>query len=429
VPRHDTCHEYAAGQELTTTQLADRREAVLRHDAFDSDVEFLDLQRHPRLRELSCLPTAHQPAWRDHPDLACIRAELADLPALVDHQDIRALRRLLASVETGAAHLLHVGECAELFSMASAQHVQQRLSLYRRLADHLAGRTGRPVVLLMRMAGQHAKPRSQPFEALPDGGEIPIYSGDAINSIERTADGRKADPWRLLTSYDRSRDTLEHLCRRPDASQPVFVSHEALLKDYEEPMTRGGAVLYAGSGHLLWVGERTRTFQDWHIQWASSIANPVGVKIGPTTSGYDVIDLVQALNPRREDGRLSLIARMGVIDAAERLDSLVPVAAAFGSPVLWQCDPMHGNTRKLGGTKLRLLPDLRAEITAFVRTLRGSGCHPGGLHLEVTPEHVNECFEEVSATSGHTSCPPCDPRLNPDQAMEIVNHFADEINK
>lgn len=389
---------------------------MLRH-ASDSDLQLMGR-----------LPAAQQPGWEDHPDLGRVRSELANLPALVDHREIRALRQLLSRVEAGAAHVLHVGECAEMFSMASASHVERRVSLYRRMANHLADRTGRDVVLLTRMAGQHAKPRSQPSEALPNGSEIPAYRGDAVNSIEATAVARQTEPRRMLASYCRSRDTLEHLQGHLHVGRPVFVSHEALLRDYEEPMTRGDEVMYSAGGHLVWIGDRTRKVGEWHIQWASLIANPIGVKIGPTASYCDVIDLVRTLNPRREPGRLSLIARIGAAGATDRLDSLACAVAESRSAVLWQCDPMHGNTRKLRGTKLRLLPDLRAEVTAFVRTLRSAGCHPGGLHLEVTPEDVSECHEDMSSAAGFISRPPCDPRLNPDQAMEIIDHFADEIS-
>jgi 3-deoxy-7-phosphoheptulonate synthase len=400
-------------------------EALLRNDAVDSvRRSFLDLRRFPRLGELSHLAAAHQPPWGNHPDLECIRAELAALPALVDHRAIGALRLALARVAAGQAHLLHVGECAELFSMATADHVEQRITLYRRMADHLADRTGREVVLVLRMAGQHAKPRSRPTETLPDGGEIPVYRGDAVNDIGATVAGRRADPWRLLTSYDRSRDTLKHL--ETAADRFAFVSHEALLRDYEEPLTRGGPLLYSAGGHLLWIGERTRNFRDWHVRWAASIVNPIGVKIGPTTSRYDVIDLVQTLNPHEQQGRLSLIARMGAAEAG-RLGPLVQAVARRDAPVLWQCDPMHGNTRQLNGTKLRFLPDIRAEISEFVRTLRRHGCHPGGLHLEVTPDAVRECHEDASSATVGTACPPCDPRLNSDQALEIVDHFAGEV--
>lgn len=402
---------------------------MLRHDTLNSYVQLLDIQGPARLCGLSHLPAAQQPPWEYHPDLGRIRAELTEMPALVDHRDIRVLRQLLSRVEAGEAHLLHIGECAEMFSMASAQHIERRLSLYHRLANHLADRTGKEVILLTRMAGQHAKPRSQPFQALPGGGVILTYRGDAVNSTDACVTGRQGDPWRMLLSYARSRDTLEHLRDHLHIGRPVFVSHEALLRDYEEPMTRGDDILYAVSGHLVWIGDRTRRLWNWHIQWAASIANPIGVKIGPTASLYDVFDLVRALNPQREQGRLSLIARMGATEATDRLGSLTRAVAESRSPVLWQCDPMHGNTRKLGETKLRLLPDLRTEITAFVRTLRKAGCHPGGLHLEVTPQAVNECHEKMPSSAANVgSNPPCDPRLNPNQAMDMIDHFADEIS-
>src|SRR5260221_7348105 len=222
--------------------------------AVGTGVRLLGARRTPRLAELGHLPAAQQPGWGDHPDLACIRAELADLPALVALPEIQALRTALTRVETGAAHLLHVGECAETFAMSDAAHVARRLALYRGLADHLADRTGREVVLVARLAGQHAKPRSEPTEALPDGDLVPVYLGDAVNAADPDALARRPAPWRLLSSYDHSLDTLRHLRAQPGPGRTAFVSHEALLRDYEEPLTRGGTQLYATSGHLVWIG-------------------------------------------------------------------------------------------------------------------------------------------------------------------------------
>ncbi|RAJ60493.1 3-deoxy-D-arabinoheptulosonate-7-phosphate synthase [Streptomyces sp. Amel2xB2] len=376
------------------------------------------------------LAAAQQPSWGDHPGLPEIRERLAELPALVTPSEVSTLRELLARVESGAAYLLHVGECAETFAMADGAHVDARSALYRKLAGRLSERTGRPVVLVARMAGQHAKPRSRPLECLADGTVLPVYRGDAVNGLEATAVARAPEPCRLLTSHARSQETLARLAPQRHDGHPVFVSHEALLRDYEEPMTREADHRYAGSGHLVWIGERTRKLTDWHVQWASRLHNPVGVKLGPGTTDRDVVDLVRALNPRHETGRLSLIARTGAAAAAAGgLDPLVSAVAGSGSPVLWQCDPMHGNTRTHNGQKLRLLPDLRAEISSFVTSVRRHGGHPGGLHLEVTPEAVRECHESLPgrAPDSGTDAPPCDPRLNPAQAMEIVEHFADAV--
>lgn len=399
---------------------------MLRYYACDSDVQLRDIQMSAQRRGLSRVPAAQQPPWDRHPQLGPVREELVALPALVNHGDIRALRQLLSRVEAGAALLLHVGECAELFSMANPRHVERRIPLYHRMADHLADRTGREVVLIARMAGQHAKPRTEAYAALPDGTKVLTYRGDAVNRLDETAIARVANPRRLLMSYSRSSDTLEYLRADRHGGRRVFVSHEALLRDYEEPMTRGEDVLYSGSAHLVWVGERTRNLWNWHVQWAALIVNAIGVKIGPTSTPYDVVNLVQALNPWCESGRLSLITRMGAAKLADRLGSLIRAVSYAGSPVLWQCDPMHGNTRKVGETKLRFLSDLRAEVSTFVHTLRRHGQYPGGLHLEVTPDDVQECYEDPSCVVG-TSNPPCDPRLNQGQAMEIVDHFADEI--
>lgn len=393
-----------------------------------AEAGFPDLDIIPGLRSIAHLPAAQQPSWSDHPDLACIRAELADLPGLVQRSDILDLYRELETVAAGEAYLLHVGECAELFSMATREHVERRLSLYSFMASRLATRIGRKVVLVARMAGQHAKPRSNPMEPLADGTEIPVYRGDAVNVIEADAPTRGHDPWRMLTSYDCSRETLEYMRAVMADGRRIFSSHEAMLRDYEEPLTRNGDVPYSASGHLPWIGERTRGLTDWHIQWASLIMNPVGVKVGPSATPQDVIDTLEILNKQRVPGRVSLITRMAASRAADLLHPLVMDVARSRIPVIWQCDPMHGNTRKIGGVKTRLLPEVRAEITAFVRTLRDAGCHPGGLHLEVTPGDVRECHEDISLTVTGQSSAPCDPRLNPKQAIAIVDHFAREVS-
>lgn len=418
---------------------------MLRH-ASDFDRRILDEQRSAQMRVLGRLPAGQQPGWHDSADLAQVRAELAELPALVDRRQILALRQLLSRVELGTAFVLHVGECAETFAMATPEHVTRRVGLYRRLADHLAARTGQPVVLVTRMAGQHAKPRSEAEEVLPDGTSIPTYRGDAVNGLVESSDARRADPRRLLASYGRARDTLAYLQGQLHLGHPIFVSHEALIREYEEAMTRRDgddalpdeygsiahyfwAQLYAVSGHLVWIGERTRQLGNWHVQWAMAIGNPIGLKIGATASGRDLVGLIRALNPRCEPGRLTVIPRLGAGDGGRQLAALTRATVESRSPVLWQCDPMHGNTRKLDRTKLRLLPDIRAEVSAFVRTLRAARCHPGGLHLEVTPEDVQECHEILPAGADHRPRPPCDPRLNPDQAMEIVDHFANEVTR
>jgi 3-deoxy-7-phosphoheptulonate synthase len=387
---------------------------------------FPDLDRSAVLRELANTPAGQQPAWGGHPDLACIRAELADLAPLAALRDVLTLRARLAEVCAGSALVLHVGECAELFAMAEPEHVDRRAALYRSLADRLARASGREVVLIARMAGQHAKPRSQETEQLPDGGHLPVYRGDAVNGLEATAAARRPDPWRLLSGYDRARETVDRLASADGTARTVYLSHESLLRDYEEPLTRG-RILYAASTHLPWIGERTREPGGWHVRWAAALANPVAVKAGPGTDPEQALALLRALDPGGEPGRLTMITRMGADRAQERIGELAgAVARRAAGAVVWQCDPMHGNTRRDGARKLRLLPELRAEISAFARALRAHGQLPGGLHLEVTPQDVAECGERAE-TVDPAAAPPCDPRLNPEQAAEIVDHFAREI--
>ncbi|WP_040785686.1 3-deoxy-7-phosphoheptulonate synthase [Nocardia pneumoniae] len=381
-----------------------------------------------RLAGLCNLPAEHQPPWHRSTELDQARAYLAHCPPLVHGADIGRLRDELALAEAGQAYVLHIGECAETFDMAATDHVVRRLRLYTSLADRLADRTGSKVVLVARMAGQYAKPRTQAIERTSDGTEVLTYRGDAVNSLAPVAATRRPDPQRLVAAYHHSRDTLVDLeISRSARDRSLFVSHEALLRDYEEPLTRGGDTPYAASGHLLWIGDRTRRLWNWHVQWAAAISNPIAVKIGPSATGYDVFDLARTLDPRHEPGRLSLITRLGADAAERRLAPLLRIVTETRAPVLWQCDPMHGNTRVSTGGKVRLLGDIRSEITAFVRVLRGAGCHPGGLHLEVTPDEVTECREALSSASDDSQRPPCDPRLNPDQAAAIVDHFADAV--
>ncbi|MGW5918426.1 3-deoxy-7-phosphoheptulonate synthase [Nocardia fluminea] len=381
-----------------------------------------------RLASLYNLPAEHQPPWG--PGVGEVRTLLSQSPPLVNHSDVELLRTKLAVAQSGQAFVLHVGECAELFSMATAEHIERRLRLYQDLADRLANRTNREVVLLTRMAGQYAKPRSQAIERIPDGTEVLSYRGDAVNDLEPTPAGRRPDPRRLLAAYHHSRDTLSRLDALSSAiDRPAFVSHEAMLRDYEEPLTRGGDAPYSSAGHLLWIGDRTRRLWNWHVQWAATVTNPIAVKIGPSATGYDVFDLARTIDPHHEPGRLSLIARLGAEEAAQRLAPLLRIVTESRAPVLWQCDPMHANTRTIDGRKVRLLPDVRAEVTGFVSTLRAVGCHPGGLHLEVSPDATTECRESRTASSDDDDGqrPPCDPRLNPTQAASVIDHFAELV--
>lgn len=389
---------------------------------------FRDLARSLRLGALSSLPARQQPGWAEHPDLACIRAELADLPPIAARRDALTLRGELGRVAAGQALMLHVGECAELFTMAEPGHVARRLALYRQLADRLAAVTGREVTLVARMAGQYAKPRSEDPETLPDGTRLPTYRGDAVNGAEPIAIARRADPWRMLTAYDLALSTAKLAeGTAPNGMRRVYLSHEALLRDYEEPLTRGVAEPYAASSHFLWIGERTRGLDDWHANWAAALANPLGVKLGPDASPRQVLELLRLLGAEREPGRLTLITRIGANRAQARIRQLALAVDPARYPVIWQCDPLHGNTRKDRGGKIRLLPDLRAEISAFVRAVREAGHLPGGLHLEAGPDAVAECGERP-ADVDRTATAPCDPRLNAEQAADIIDHFAHELD-
>lgn len=394
---------------------------------------------HARSPSTSRLPGDHassgqvpqQPMWPD-PDLVDeVRHELSNRPALVSAEESERLTALLAAVARREAIALQGGDCAELFEEAAPAPVHRKLEQLHGLASVLRTALDLPTVTMGRMAGQYAKPRSSEWETTAEGVTLPVYRGDAVNAVQATEAARAPDARRLLEAYDSAAATLkvvrESWAGRADRDR-VFVSHELLLLPYELPQVREEPRPYSTSLHFGWIGDRTREPGGAHVALAASIGNPVGVKLGPSTTPAEVVELARILNPQRVPGRLTFIVRMGADRIQELLPPLVEAAKSTGIPIAWFSDPMHGNTVKSGqGLKTRSVESIRTELAAFVGVLRTHGEWPGGLHLELTPEPVTECVARsadarTAALRQYRS--PCDPRLNPEQAAEVVDAFA-----
>jgi 3-deoxy-7-phosphoheptulonate synthase len=375
-----------------------------------------------------------QPPWEDTAQLRRVREELAARPALVHADDVAALRSLLARAALGEAMVLQCGDCAEDPQECTRAHVARKVALLDLLAGSLGLITGRPVVRAGRIAGQFAKPRSRPTEVI-DGVELPVFRGHMVNSPQPDRESRRADPLRLLTGYMAAQDILRHLARRAhtggrDGGAPgVWTSHEALLLDYEMPMLRTDAATgrpYLGSTHWPWIGERTRQVDGAHVGLLAEVSNPVACKVGPAMESGELLALCERLDPWRDPGRLTLIARMGADTVSSRLPRLVEAVRKAGHPVIWLTDPMHGNTLTApGGLKTRLVDTVSLEVSRFVEAVRGAGGVPGGLHLETTPDDVTECAwnQERLGSVGERYTSHCDPRLNPGQALSVVSSW------
>jgi 3-deoxy-7-phosphoheptulonate synthase len=371
-----------------------------------------------------------QPPWEDEEQLLRVRKDLAARPALVGAEDVRTLHSMLARVAAGEAHVVQAGDCAEDTAECTPGHVARKAGLLNLLAGSLEMDTCLPVVRVGRMAGQFGKPRSRPTERVGDR-ELPVYRGHMVNSPEPDPELRRPDPRRLLSGYEAARDVMEYLgwLGAPAAARigaPVWTSHEALLLDYEVPMLRRQADgrLLLTSTHWPWIGERTRQLDGAHVALLSEVVNPVACKVGPGMTVDELLALCERLDPRREAGRLTLIARMGAGTVAERLPSLVAAVRAAGHPVIWLTDPMHGNTVSTpDGLKSRFVETVTREVDEFQHAVAAAGGVAGGLHLETTPDDVTECVRDASEVglvgTRYTSF--CDPRLNPAQALSVVS--------
>lgn len=383
---------------------------------------------------------AHQqPEWAEPARLAAVVARLAAAPALVTARDCDILTERLARLAEGRAFLLQGGDCAERFDRVSASAVHGKLRVLRQMAGILAHRMSLPVVTVGRMAGQYAKPRSLPTETR-DGRELPVYRGDAVNGPGFDGAARRPDPARMHQMYHASRKTLELMrifdggC---DASTgpEVFASHEGLLLDYEDALTRidpRSGRRYAGSGHLLWIGNRTRQLDGAHVAWFATVANPIAVKLGPDATPELALALIDRLDPDRRPGRLTFIVRMGAHRVRDLLPELVEKVTAAGAPVGWVCDPMHANTFEAPTRhKTRRFDDILDEVAGFFAVHDALGTHAGGVHLELTGEDVTECVGGRAAVSfedlprRYESA--CDPRLNGDQAVDLASRLAEML--
>jgi len=418
-----------------------------------------------------------QPAWPDPDRLAAVKHTLAGLPPLVFAGECDQLKDRLAAVARGEAFLLQGGDCAETFAGMTADSIRGKLRTLLQMAVVLTYAASVPVVKIGRMAGQFAKPRSAATETR-DGVELPSYRGDAVNGLDFTAGARAHDPGRLLDAYHASSMTL-NLCRAfasggyadirqvhawnqdfvasspagqryerlageidraiafmhacgvdPDTFHQVeiYSSHEALLLDYERPLTRVDSRTgqrYDLSAHMVWIGERTRAIDGAHVDFARGIRNPIAVKVGPGAAASDVLALIGALDPDREPGRLTLVTRMGAKRIRDALPPLVEKVTASGAGVAWVCDPMHGNTfEAASGHKTRHFDDVLDEVRGFFEVHRSLGTHPGGIHIEFTGDDVTECvggghqLAESDLLDRYETA--CDPRLNRGQSLDLA---------
>jgi 3-deoxy-7-phosphoheptulonate synthase len=425
------------------------------------------------------LPAGQQPQW---PDAAALQGSLATLaaqPPLVFAGEIRDLRAKLAEVAAGEAFLLQGGDCAETFAAFSADQIRDKLKVLLQMAVVLTYGAQLPVVKVGRIAGQFAKPRSAESETI-DGLELPVFRGDAVNDIAFDAESRRPDPERLVRVYHQASATLNLLraftrggfadLRRVHAWNQEFVaasaqgqryatvaneidralhflaacgvdvndpkfhtvdfwtSHEALLLGYEEALTRRDSLTgdwYDCSAHMLWIGERTRDLDGAHVHFLSGVGNPIGVKLGPTSTADDALELAKRLNPDNEPGRLTFITRMGAARAEDVLPDIVRGVRDLGLDVVWSCDPMHGNTfTSETGYKTRRFTDVLHELRVFFGVHAAEGTVPGGVHIELTGEDVTECLggaqEIADLDLQYRYETACDPRLNNQQSLELA---------
>ncbi|MCP2260036.1 3-deoxy-D-arabinoheptulosonate-7-phosphate synthase [Streptoalloteichus tenebrarius] len=380
-------------------------------------------------RHWSTLPALQQPDWGDRWLLDEVTSDLASLPPLVDPDEVRSLRCLLTEVAAGRLQVVQAGDCAEDPAECVPEVLTRKVALLDLLAGVMRLNADLPVVRVGRLAGQFAKPRSRPTE-WHDGRELPVFRGHLVNAPEPDPAARRPDPLRLLTCYHAARGAMAYLRRHreswtPSADAPLWTSHEALLLDYELPLVRhvAGRTLLT-STHWPWVGERTRQVDGAHVRLLAMVDNPVACKVGPGATPADLVALCGRLDPGREPGRLTLIARMGADRVATVLPPLVDAVRAGGHPVIWLCDPMHGNTvTTRDGWKTRYLDALVREVRDFQDAVSCAGGVDGGLHLETTPFPVRECVwderEAAALGADYTTC--CDPRLNPEQAIAVAS--------
>ena len=377
------------------------------------------------------LEARHQPAYADPAALDAVLRELSAYPPLVPSIQAHELKAELAEAQSGRAFLLQGGDCAESFAEFSPENIRGTAALIEAMARRLASASGLRIVRIGRIAGQFAKPRSRELEQ-KDGRALPMYRGDIVNGLAFDESARRPDPERMFRAYGQSAAALSHL-HAFAGPEPIYTSHEGLLLPYEQALTRrDGAGWYASSAHFLWVGDRTRFEGSAHVEYLRGLTNPIGIKCGPALGADSLLKLVETLNPGREPGRITLISRMGSDEVERALPPLLRAVAAEGHPVLWTCDPMHGNTvRTASGYKTRPLGRILGELRAFFAAALGEGVRGGGIHVEMTGRDVTECTggahpvtEQDLAARYHTHC---DPRLNRGQALEVAELVAGHL--
>ena len=433
------------------------------------------------------LTAEQQPSWPDAGDLDRALKQISSLPPLVFAGEARSLQSALGQVAAGNAFLLQAGDCAESFEEFSANNIREKLRVILQMAVVLTYSLGVPVVKVGRMAGQFAKPRSQPFEKVGDT-DIPSFRGHIVNDPAPTEAARRPDPERLVQAYHQSASTLnllraftkggfadlnrvhawtqEFIESSPEGQRyqtlateienalafmracgidtennaalhqvDVYTSHEALILGYEEALTRRDSLTgdwYDCSAHMLWIGERTRQLDGAHIEFLRGVGNPIGCKVGPSATPDFVLELCQVLNPARIPGRLTLISRMGADNVEDKLRPLLRAVHDAGHPIVWACDPMHANTfTSTTGRKTRHLDHVVAEIAGFVRAHRAEHTWPGGIHVELTGDDVTECLGGSDSLSDadldDRYQTVCDPRLNGRQSVDLAFRVAELI--
>jgi 3-deoxy-7-phosphoheptulonate synthase len=433
-------------------------------------------------------PRVQMPDYLDAGALNTVEAQLAKYPPLVFAGEARRLKAALGAASEGKAFLLQGGDCAESFAEFSADNIRDTLRVMLQMAVVLTYGAKVPVVKVGRMAGQFAKPRSAPTEII-NGEEFASYRGDIINGFEATQESRIPDPARMLQAYtqaaaslnllrafstggfadihrvhswtlgfaehdkaeryreisNRISDALDFMSAAGVDSSTAYqlskvdfyTSHEALLLEYEEALCRIDSISgqpVAGSGHMIWIGDRTRQPDGAHVEFARGVLNPIGLKCGPTTTAEDLKVLMAKLNPENEAGRLTLIARFGAGKVGDNLPRLIKAVQEEGAKVLWTCDPMHGNTIKAAsGYKTRPFESVLREVREFFGIHQAEGTVPGGVHFEMTGKDVTECTGGLRAVSDenladryHTAC---DPRLNASQSLELAFLVAEELSR
>jgi len=430
-----------------------------------------------------------QPNYPDLDALAKAETTLKNYPPLVFAGEARRLKRQLAEVAQGKAFLLQGGDCAESFAEFHPTNIRDTFRVILQMAIIMTFAGGTPIVKVGRLAGQFAKPRSADLETIGDI-SLPSYRGDMINGVDFTEQSRIPNPERIIQGYNQSASTLnlirafaqggyadlkrihkwtldfvndspageryQDLSTRitealnfmsaaginnqttPQLSETDFyTSHEALLLPYEQALTRVDSTTgdwYDVSAHMLWIGDRTRQIDGAHVEFLKGVHNPIGIKCGPTSTPEDLIKLLDILNPTNENGRITLIARMGNGKVADHLPQLIQKVLSEGRNVVWSCDPMHGNTIKsTSGYKTRPFDSILGEVKDFFAIHHAEGTHPGGVHFEMTGQNVTECTggshaitDEDLSQRYHTHC---DPRLNANQAIELAFLLADEIKE